>query len=199
MTATAIISDTHGDLLRLRAVLADIARRNITRTISLGDNVDERPAGAPVLTELLARHIPSVLGNCDQLCDLDSGSPEDQFVRSMPREFREADVLFTHISPVAGARGLRDLRDAAQLFRGTRQRLCFVGHIHIPAIFTNDPANPDEALAVPFHYSTPVSLDPARRYAICVGAVGQGRDGIPEPRYAIWDDTAATVEIVRVT
>jgi len=194
-TPTAIISDAHGDLPRLQAVLADIDRRGISRIISLGDNVDDWRGGAPVLTELLRRGVPSVLGNCDLMCDLPEGSPEDQFLRSMPRELREGDVLFTHISPVAGARGVRDLRDAAQLFRGTRQRLCFVGHIHIPAIFASDG---DEALVVPFEYGEPVTLDAARRYAICVGAVGRGRDGIDEPRYALWNPGAETVEIVRV-
>jgi len=195
VTATALISDIHGEFPRLNRVLADIDRRGLSRIVSLGDNVDERAGGGPILAELLRRGIPSVLGNCDQLFNVPLGSDEEAYIQALPRELREGDVLFTHISPVAGARGLKDARDAAQIFRGTRQRVCFVGHIHIPAIFVDDA---DNALAVPFEYGVPITLDPARKYAVCIGAVGRGRDGIAEPRYAIWDDAAQTVEIVRV-
>lgn len=195
---TAIISDIHGELDRLRRVLDDIDRRAFDRTLSLGDNVDERRSGAAVLPVLIQRAIPSVLGNCDNLCDLPEGSPEQAYRDALPRELREDDVLFTHISPVAGSRGVRDARDAAQVFSGSRQRLCFTGHTHIPNIFVNDPQHEGRALHVPFEYGEPVTLDPARRYAVCVGAVGHGRDGIDQPRYAIWDDAAATVEIVLV-
>jgi predicted phosphodiesterase len=198
MPRTAIISDIHGDLPRLHAVLADIAARNCTRIICLGDSVDERASGRPVLTQLLRLNIPSVLGNCDQLCNLPQGSPEQAFVDALPRTITEGDALFIHISPIIGARGLRDTRDAKQLFQGSRQRLCFVGHIHVPAIFRNDLINPDVATPVPFDYSTPIKLDATHRYAICVGAVGQSRDNIPAPRYAIWDRQQDTIEIIRV-
>jgi predicted phosphodiesterase len=194
VTTTAIISDVHGDLARLRAVLADIERRGVPRVLSLGDNVDERAGGVPVLTELLRRGIPSVMGNCDQMCGVTRGSDEDEFVRAMPGVVREGDVVFTHISPVSGARGVRDVSDAAQVFRGTRQRVCFVGHTHVPAIFAQEG---EHAAHVTFVYGVPVKLDPGRKYAVCVGAVGRGRDGIEEPRYAIWNDDAQTVEIVR--
>lgn len=193
---TAIISDIHGELDRLLLVLQDIDRRACDLTFSLGDNVDERRSGAAVLPVLIERSIPGVLGNCDNLCDLPESSAEEAYRDALPREHREGDVLFTHISPIHSSRGVRDARDAAQVFAGSRQRLCFTGHIHIPSIFVDDPDR--GALAVPFDYGEPVPLDPARRYAICVGAVGHGRDGIDEPRYAIWDDAAGTVEIVRV-
>jgi predicted phosphodiesterase len=195
---TAIISDIHGELDRLHRVLRDIDRRACDRILSLGDNVDERRSGAAVLPVLIERSIPGVLGNCDNLCDLPEGSPEEAYRDALPHEHREGDVLFTHISPIHNSRGVRDIRDAAQLFAGSRQRLCFTGHIHIPNIFVNDPQHEGRALHVPFDYGEPVALDSARRYAICVGAVGRGRDGIDEPRYAIWDDAAGTVEIVLV-
>jgi predicted phosphodiesterase len=203
VTTTAIISDVHGELARLLRVLADIERRGVSRVVCLGDSVDERAGGAPVLAELMRRGIPSVLGNCDMMCDLDRGSAEEQFVGAMAREMREGDVVFTHISPVSGARGLREVRDAAQVFRGTRQRLCFVGHIHVPAIFAEAAADDrGDAVVVPFEYGVSVELDAGRKYAVCVGAVGRGRDGVEEPRYAVWDDGAEsgtqTVEIVRV-
>jgi predicted phosphodiesterase len=196
MPRTAIISDIHGELERLHRVLRDIDQRGCDRVFSLGDNVDDRRSGAAVLPVLLERGIAGVLGNCDNHCDLPEGSPEQAYRDALPLEHREGDVLFIHISPIHNPRGVRDIRDAAQLFAGSRQRLCFTGHVHIPNIFADDPHA--GAVLVPFEYGEPVTLDPAHRYAVCVGAVGRGRDGIDEPRYAIWDDEAGTVEIVLV-
>jgi predicted phosphodiesterase len=42
----AVISDIHGNVTALRAVLADIEARGITRVVNLGDVVGKGPRGS---------------------------------------------------------------------------------------------------------------------------------------------------------
>ncbi len=198
MTRTAIISDIHGELDRLRLVLADIEQRSIDQIVSLGDCVDERAGGVPVLKELLARGIPSVRGNCDGLCDVPRGSAEAAYIASMPPQLTTGDTVYTHISPAGGDRGIKDVRDAARAFGGSSQRLCFTGHIHIPGLFVEGGPGGPPAFGIPFEYGLPLQLDMGRRYIVCVGAVGKGRDGIAGPRYVVWDAARGTMEFVLV-
>jgi predicted phosphodiesterase len=198
MARTALITDIHGELDRLKLVLADIARRGCERVVCLGDCVDERAGGAPVLTELLRVGVPSVVGNCDHLCDLPDGSAERAFVDAMPRAMSFGDVVLTHISPVAGSGGVRGARDAQQVFIGTRQRVAFVGHVHVPRVFMDSPALSGGAISVSFEYEELVRFQPGRRYVVSVGPVGHGRDGVEQPRYAVWDEGGDGVMMVCV-
>lgn len=62
----AILSDIHGNLLALEAVLADLATRGVDRTINLGDCV-AGPLWPRETFELLADlHLPTVRGNHDR-------------------------------------------------------------------------------------------------------------------------------------
>src|ERR1700693_5762527 len=62
----AIIADMHGNLPALEAVLADIARRGVTRIVNLGDCVSG-PLWPRETCELLrARGFPTVRGNHDR-------------------------------------------------------------------------------------------------------------------------------------
>jgi putative phosphoesterase len=63
----ALISDLHGNLVALDAVLADIDRRGIDRIVCLGDIVDLGPQPLEVVHRLRARGIPCVRGNHDPL------------------------------------------------------------------------------------------------------------------------------------
>lgn len=57
-TRIAVISDVHGNLTALEAVLADIARRGITRIFNLGDLVGKGPRSAVVVDR------------CREVCEL---------------------------------------------------------------------------------------------------------------------------------
>jgi diadenosine tetraphosphatase ApaH/serine/threonine PP2A family protein phosphatase len=62
-------------------------------------------------------------------------------------------------------------------------RVCFVGHTHVPGVFTDDSEfwKPDELTG----NSYPV--DPVQKAIINPGSVGQPRDGDPRASYAILD------------
>jgi predicted phosphodiesterase len=63
----ALISDIHGHLLALDAVLADIASQSVDMTVCLGDVILSGPRPAACVQRLRALGCPVVMGNCDQL------------------------------------------------------------------------------------------------------------------------------------
>ena len=61
----ALISDLHGNDLALEAVLADIARYGVDRTVCLGDTATLGPRPREVLARLRELGCPCILGNHD--------------------------------------------------------------------------------------------------------------------------------------
>ena len=61
----AVISDVHGNLTALEAVLADIDARGITRILNLGDYVGKGPRGADVIEVCQDRCAVNIRGNWD--------------------------------------------------------------------------------------------------------------------------------------
>ncbi len=87
--------------------------------------------------------------------------------------------------------------DGLSVFGDFSTRLCFVGHSHLPGVWSVGSGGPDhvERLDTP---SAQVRLEHGRRYLINVGSVGQPRDRDPRACYAIWDREARTVTVRRV-
>ncbi|MGA8257227.1 MAG: metallophosphoesterase family protein [Nocardioides sp.] len=61
----ALISDVHGNVTALEAVLADIDERGITRVLNLGDYVGKGPRGGEVVARCQATCEVNLLGNWD--------------------------------------------------------------------------------------------------------------------------------------
>ncbi|WP_275693226.1 metallophosphoesterase [Nocardioides sp. TF02-7] len=61
----ALISDVHGNLTALEAVLADIEARGIERVLNLGDYVGKGPRGREVVDRCRERCEVNLLGNWD--------------------------------------------------------------------------------------------------------------------------------------
>ncbi|WP_407317406.1 metallophosphoesterase family protein [Isoptericola halotolerans] len=74
----AIISDVHGNLTALDAVLADIAARGIQRIVNLGDDVGKGPRGRAVIDRTTQVCEVNVRGNWDDFLPQirDDGAPE---------------------------------------------------------------------------------------------------------------------------
>src|SRR4029079_8764590 len=65
MMSIAIISDIHGNLPALEAVLKDIARRRPTAVYCLGDLVGYGAFPNEVVSRIRAENIPTIMGNYD--------------------------------------------------------------------------------------------------------------------------------------
>ncbi|WP_277211419.1 metallophosphoesterase family protein [Isoptericola croceus] len=68
----AILSDVHGNLTALDAVLADVERRGITRILNLGDDVGKGPRGS------------AVVDRTEQVCEVNVRGNWDDFLPQIP-------------------------------------------------------------------------------------------------------------------
>lgn len=195
---TALISDIHGDLAGLLAVLADIARRGCDRIFCLGDLIGHGPqADNPEVIRILReRGIPAVRGNHDRPHHHQLPAEDSAFLDALPDTLEDGDCLYTHISPRRHRlRRVDDPREAGEVLAECRHRLIFLGHTHIPFVFSARRGSGGPAQSHPIFHNRPYPLHREERYVICVGPVTTGRDRIHRPRYQIHDHGAQTIEI----
>jgi predicted phosphodiesterase len=213
----ALISDVHGNLTALEAVLADIDARGITTIYNLGDYVGKGPRGREVIDICRERCQVNILGNWDDFLPASglglSGWPEDhpslrwwreqlapgqgEWLRSLPfsHDFRFSGrrVRLFHASEETVHRRVRfdhDEEEFLGLFRNT------------PATGL-DRAEPDLVVYGDTHdpyYET----DRGRRTVINTGSVGNCM-GDPTPVYVVMEgvldattDAPFSVSFVRV-
>jgi len=211
----AILSDVHGNLEALRAVLADAVPRT-DGVLCLGDSVGygADPGACVELLDARARAI--VAGNHEHgvagLLDLDwfnrwaraaaewtrERLDDDQrtWLGALPLTKDVEDATLVHASPEAPDEWeyLVTPEDGWAAFSHFATRWCFVGHSHVPGAWSLGSSGPD------FEPRPGVVTGEAgRRYIVNVGSVGQPRDRDPRAAYAVWDVEAGRVELRRVT
>lgn len=203
---TAIISDIHGNLEALEAVLASIRGESVERTVCLGDVVGYGADPGPCVELVRSVSAVTVLGNHDaaavdvSLADRFSShaasailwtrtilTPEHlQYLRGLPLTHVEPSIQFVHASPLEPSLWtyVLDSIDAREALTAVERGVCFIGHTHTPALFRDRKAK------------GPLRRD--ERAIINVGSVGQPRDGNPEASYGIFDDTEWSYRNIRV-
>lgn len=111
------------------------------------------------------------------------------FLGTMQQTVEDGDVMYTHGSPRVPTREYvvpADIRNREKMegIFDLIQRACFIGHSHVPHIYTSD-----------MKHASPESLGGAidlrklgdRKALINVGSVGQPRDGDPRLSYVTFD------------
>ncbi|HYJ32187.1 MAG TPA: metallophosphoesterase family protein [Candidatus Binatia bacterium] len=212
--STVLLSDIHANLEALQAVLAAVDARKPDRILCLGDVVGYGASPNECLDLVRSRCDVVLLGNHDAAA---SGGPEaarfnvyartaaEWTARTLTRDNREylqklpltapgASFLCVHASPATPRdwEYLLDRFDAEPQFAYFTEPVCFIGHTHQPAVFMADPGGTR---------SLPVGtlrLDPARRYIINVGSVGQPRDRDPRACFVVLREGSGELEYVRV-
>lgn len=208
----AVLSDIHGNLDALDAVLADAARHGAGEIICLGDLAV--PGPNPVECLGRATTWPVVLlGNFDQFVLVDPDGAPDTIFRALhwtraelerhrrsdlwdylsdrPRTHRDGPFLFVHGSarnPLNEYVFPEDVHNPRKLGRifALIERYCFCGHTHIPGVFTEDETYHD-----PAEFGGVWHLD-GRKTIVNVGSVGQPRDCDPRACYVLLDDRTVT-------
>ncbi|MEV4266853.1 metallophosphoesterase family protein [Kribbella sp. NPDC049584] len=89
MDRIALISDVHGNLTALEAVLGDISARGITRIFNLGDNVGKGPRGQAVVDRCREVCEVNILGNWDDLLPDPDRVDDREALRWWNNELRE--------------------------------------------------------------------------------------------------------------
>jgi diadenosine tetraphosphatase ApaH/serine/threonine PP2A family protein phosphatase len=211
----AAISDVHSNLVALEAVLADIRKRKVRRRVFVGDAVGYGPEPDRV-TEIIKKECRTgaVAGNHDWgvlgLTDVNyfnslaraaiewTGRTITKQTRAtlegwpLVKVLKKDDVLLVHSTPVEPADWdyLFSAPQAARFFDSFTQRICLVGHSHVPFIAELTPGG--EVV----DRGKEAELREGCRYIINVGSVGQPRDQDPRAAYALFDE--GMVRIVRV-
>jgi 4-amino-4-deoxy-L-arabinose transferase-like glycosyltransferase/diadenosine tetraphosphatase ApaH/serine/threonine PP2A family protein phosphatase len=209
----AIISDIHGNLEALEAALDDIKSQKCTDIVCLGDIVGYGANPKECLDLIRSLNIPVVKGNHDEYIgsDLDPEgfndaaaevvrwtraqlTPEDrEWLRNLPYFLVLAEFSIVHAtldSPQRWGYTFEKLEAAAN-FANQETAICFFGHTHVPVAFIRD-------TSVRGGTYTKFRVEPAKKYFVNVGSVGQPRDGNPRAAYVIYDLPARTVELRRL-
>ena len=211
----AIISDIHGNLEALEAVLEDIKQQQIDRIYCLGDIVGYGPNPRECIDRIMSCDI-CLLGNHDQAAlfdpegfntgaeraifwtrrelESDTGDSGDRrwvFLGERPRRHRDGDFLFVHgsarnpLNEYVFPEDIYNQQKMEKIF-GLVDRYCFQGHTHIPGVFTED-----------LNFLSPQEID--HQYAlgeqkilVNVGSVGQPRDGDYRACYIILNENTLT-------
>lgn len=216
----AIISDIHGNLEALDAVLADISNKGIREIYCLGDIVGYGPNPCECVDKVMSFCKLSLLGNHDQGALFDPmgfnasaeraifwtrkqleggrGPQADlrwDFLGELPRVHREGSLMFVHGSarnPLNEYVFPEDIHNQRKMEKifGMIELHCFQGHTHIPGVFTED-LNFLKPEEIDFTFE----LKPGK-VMVNVGSVGQPRNGDPRSSYVTID--GSTVKFHRV-
>jgi len=216
----AILSDIHGNIDALTAVMEDAAVQGCKTTVCLGDIVGYGPTPGACVRLVREQCAAVVMGNHEDmalsmtredltggeeaaglwgsltLCQKDLNENEKQWVRQLPLSVTTGEMTFVHAS-------LQDphqfeyinCREGARLnFAAQETFISFHGHTHVPVVW--EKADREVVGYVP--EAAPPDLSPSRLYAVCVGSVGQPRDCDPRASYAIYHPRTRRLIIRRV-
>jgi len=208
----AVVSDIHGNLEAFQTTLDYLHQHHISKIICLGDLVGYGP-NPNECVELAQKHCTvTVMGNHDHavlgLTDIDYFNEYARaavlwtrrslhrylkgYLENLPMTYEENDFLFVHSSPVDPSEWyyIFSEAEARQNFKAVPNRVIFIGHSHVPVVFSLEKGRLFEQ-----HLRLDIEND---RYIINVGSVGQPRDGDPRSSFTIVDDQSKTVEYVRL-
>jgi len=210
----AVVSDIHGNLEALQAVLEDLERRQPASVACLGDFVGYGASPNECIERLRPRVEAAVIGNHDlaaigrlRLRNFNSEAAEAArwtdarlsaenraWLESLPYVVPWHGALLVHASPTRPEEWNYVLSpgDAEDEMAECAETLVIVGHSHYPGIFeiTDGRAR--------YSREPEVRMLSGSRYLVNAGSVGQPRDGDPRACYLLYDDRERTLSHVRV-
>lgn len=221
----ALISDIHGNLEALTAVLKDVQEQAVDRIICLGDVVGYGPNPCQCLDTVMQKCSVTILGNHDQAAlfdpegfnpvalraiywtrdELDRGpGPASainrrwDFLSTLPKQHKEGDILYVHGSP----------RDATNeyvfpetIYDQTRMKVLFD---RVPRLCFQGHTHMPGVFTTDGEFITPDDCDGRfmfgndEKLMINVGSVGQPRDEDPRSCYLVMDDAKEELTFRRV-
>ena len=211
-----LISDIHGNLEALKAVLAELA--GVDGFVCLGDTVGYGPD--PGRCAELLRELPNltcVSGNHDLAAigryDLEWFNPFAQaaikwtseqlspehkaYLSSLPLTAHVDKAVLVHGSLPDEMAYITTPEEARSCFDAMPGDLVFIGHTHV-AEYYRARGNTRFPEQVSLSEGGHIAFESELRYVVNPGAIGQPRDGNPAAAFGIWDVAAGTVETRRV-
>jgi len=210
----AIFSDMHGNLEAYKAVLSALEKEGKLKYFCLGDIVGY--GADPKACIAMTKEIDPVLvcGNHDWAAVglasteyfndyakmavlwtssvLDEGDKE--YLRSLKLTYLDKDMTLVHGTLMRPElfEYVFDIDTAYKMMSIMSTKMAFIGHSHVPGIFTLEGKN------IEYTAVRKISISKDKKYLVNVGSVGQPRDGDWLASFCIWDRDARTIEIKRV-
>lgn len=211
---TAVLSDVHGNLEALEAVVADLDRVGADRVICLGDLVGYGPDPEAVVTWVRQLGCLCIRGNHEaalaarkerermnfqakenNISTANLLSPDNfLYCCELPRTLDFGDALFVHGCPPDSVNTYMYMlsdADVCRIFAEDPHTLFFVGHTHELALIHQEGGEViRNRLAVGVYH-----LAAGCKYLINCGSVGQPRDHDRRSKYLVWDSNTAELEV----
>lgn len=213
----AIFSDIHSNLEAYQASLKVMSEEKVDRYICLGDIVGygANPKECISITRDLIENkgCICVAGNHDaaaaEMTSISSfhtfarhaiiwtrkniDQSENDFLSTLSLLKAEVDSVFVHASLDRPDEWqyVYTLDDAYMNFELLREKLCFIGHSHVPVVFRS-------GIHFDYFISPSIKIEADFRYIVNVGSIGQPRDRDPRSCFVIYDTEKGTLQYKRV-
>ena len=208
----AVISDIHANLAALQQAMNYVGEMKPDKVVCLGDIVGYGPRPNECVEIIHKNSQISLMGNHDHaVLGLTDTYHFNQYAREainwtrrtltiqnkaylegLTFSHHENEILYVHSTPTYPEEWHYILSEfeARQYLDQIKQRICFVGHSHIPIVFGTD--------RKPM-YEEELELDyKNNKYIINVGSVGQPRDGDPRLCFVIYDTVSGILKFIRL-
>lgn len=214
----AVLSDIHGNLEALQAVIECLDTRNPDEVICLGDLIGYGPNPEEVVQLFIDKGYLAVLGNHEAaILDpkirkwLNFQAQENsiqtekllsqrslEYCRKLKKNINMHNAMFVHGFPPTSVLQYITYKseEALQKFfaKNSSADLFFVGHTHDLFITSWDGASVEK-----LKFPTEVfQLQPHCKYIVNAGSVGQPRDGNNAAKFILWDTHKKILEAVQV-
>lgn len=201
----AIISDIHSNLEALNKAFEIIDKSRIDFVICLGDIVGYGANPNECIDIVQKRCAVVLLGNHDAAA-IDQSVAQyftthartsaewtashlhpdhKKYLGTLPMTEAQHESFFVHASPYEPGEWyyIISILDARKAFKHFSEKICFVGHSHVPGVFAES--------------SLKQRVEPGERYVVNVGSIGQPRDGNPKLSFGIFDTDRWEYENIR--
>lgn len=211
---TAVISDIHGNLQALLKVMADIESLNISKVVSLGDNIGYGPQPEEVIFLMREKNIISIHGNHEAALwdhriyenmndaariSLDItrrllSESSLAWLKMLKSTYEYGNELYVHGRPPDSFTEyflFLSPEDLRRLFTGLPFGIAFCGHTHLLKIVEYT----GKMITMKDTEKGITRLAPGSRQIVNAGSVGQPRDGNKKAKYVIYDPHEMILEI----
>ena len=219
-----IFSDIHANSEAFGEVLKSLELDGVDEMICCGDIVGYNASPDECVTKIINLGVRSVMGNHDKaLIDpaeerlfnqyglaairwqRSQVTPSHQnFLSQLPLRLKISgaapgdsfQVAHGSLDPQAPFEYISSPMEAVRMSEIMSSNLCFIGHSHIAGIFSVDSDGDVEYYRA--SYGIEMILEPAKKYVVNVGSVGQPRDRNPQASYCVYDSDNRKITIKRV-
>ena len=211
---TAILSDIHGNLEALNAVMSDLKEFKPDRIVCLGDLIGYGPDPEAVIDIVASHGISCVRGNHEAALSSENAlswlnfmarenniatkallsEKSLEFCAALPQSISFEESCFVHgCPPDSMLKYLYLLSDGdiASLVESLPEKRFFVGHTHDLQLITVSGGEITRAKLT----EGILKFNDESRYFINVGSVGHPRDGNSRAKYVIWDSDDGTLQV----